>query len=96
MTFLATISCPGGNPDVRRRSSCSRVDAELAGDPALLPPQLEEVLAHHYFGSAWAQVEVRSAILQRGRLRFASLPKEIGAAQVLLHRLTTPEMLAAN
>ena len=53
-------------------------------------------LAHRLFGSAWAELEACSPVLQRRRVRFVDLPAEIAAAEVLLHEVALPETLAAD
>jgi len=79
-----------------RRVWSGLTDPELAADLGLSHAVLAEALGNRFFGSAWAALEAVSGSLQRRRVRFADLPREIVAAQVLLNRLAPPETLAAD
>jgi cellulose synthase/poly-beta-1,6-N-acetylglucosamine synthase-like glycosyltransferase len=79
-----------------RRARDGLADGELAVDLALPHAVVVEALADRCFGSAWAALEAASPILQRRRVRFTEVAREITAAQVLLHRLALPETLAAD
>jgi hypothetical protein len=57
---------------------------------------LRLALAHRCFGTAWAELEAISPVLQRRRVRFIDLPAETAAAEAVLHRLALPEILAAD
>jgi hypothetical protein len=83
----------------RNRARCAwdgSVDPGLAGGLAISPAQLRLALAHRCFGTAWAELEAISPVLQRRRVRFIDLPAETAAAEAVLHRLALPEILAAD
>jgi hypothetical protein len=71
-------------------------DPSLAADLALSPKCLSDCLARNSFGSMWGALEALSPVLQRRRVRFAELPREIAAAQALLRDAAVPEILAAD
>jgi glycosyltransferase involved in cell wall biosynthesis len=84
---------------LRYRARCvwaGAPDATLAGDLGLSRAHLSACMANRFFGSAWADLEVRSAVLQRRRVRFVDLPKQIGVAEVLLHQVALSDPLAAD
>jgi hypothetical protein len=68
-------------------------DASLAADLGVLSKWLSGCTA---FGLMWAGLEARSPVLQRCRVRFADLPREIVAAEALLRDAAMPEILAAD
>jgi hypothetical protein len=71
-------------------------DLALAGDLGLSRTRLSMCVAHRLFGSAWAELEACSPVLQRRRVRFVDLQAEIAAAEALLHEVALPETLAAD
>ena len=79
-----------------RRAWRGSSEAMLATDLGLTRPALAEILRHRFFGSAWADLEAMSPILQRRRLRFVDLKAEIVIARDLRERLTKSETLAAD
>jgi glycosyltransferase involved in cell wall biosynthesis len=79
-----------------RRMWSGPPDAALARDLGLSHARLSACLAHRFFGSSWAELEARSAVLQRRRVRFVDLPAEIAAAEALLDDVAMPETLAAD
>ena len=79
-----------------RRAWRGSSDTTLATDLALPRTALTQILRHRFFGTAWAQLEAISPILQRRRLRFVELKTEIAIAQDLRGRLAKPETLAAD
>jgi glycosyltransferase involved in cell wall biosynthesis len=84
---------------LRYRARCAWAgtpDATLASDLGLFRAHLSACLANRFFGSAWADLEVCSAILQRRRVRFVDLPKQIAVAEALLHEVYLPGSLAAD
>jgi hypothetical protein len=84
---------------LRQRVRCAwggATDVGLACDLAVSRASLEAALAHHFFGSAWAEIEACSPRLKRRRVRFVDLSAQIAAAQVLLGQATVPETLAAE
>ena len=79
-----------------RRAWSRSSDVMLATDLALTPLALMEILRHPFFGSAWADLEAASPILQRRRLRFVDLKAEITVAQILRQQLVESKTLAAD
>jgi GT2 family glycosyltransferase len=79
-----------------RREWSGAPDAALAGDLGLSRARLSACVANRLFGSAWAELEACSPVLQRRRVRFVDLQAEIAAAEVLLHDVALPETLAAD
>jgi hypothetical protein len=57
---------------------------DLATDLGIPREQLRHLLSNHYFGAAWAQIELGSPFLLRRRVRFADLPRQIACARELL------------
>jgi glycosyltransferase involved in cell wall biosynthesis len=79
-----------------RRAWIGSVDTTLAGDLRMSPSRLDAALSQRWFGAAWAAIEAASPILQRRRVRFVDLPREIAAAEALLHVAAAPAALAAD
>jgi glycosyltransferase involved in cell wall biosynthesis len=79
-----------------RRAWIGSVDAALASDLRISPARLHACLSKRWFGAAWAVLEASSPVLQRRRVRFVDLPKEIEMAAALLHDIEVPEILAAD
>jgi GT2 family glycosyltransferase len=79
-----------------RRARGGLADPDLAGDLGLPPATLAAALRNRFFGGCWATLEAASRVLQRRRVRFADVAREIVAAQVLLQGLAPPETLAAD
>jgi hypothetical protein len=79
-----------------RRARGGLADPDLAGDLGLPPAMLAAALRNRFFGGCWATLEAASRVLQRRRVRFADVAREIVAAQVLLQGLAPPETLAAD
>jgi hypothetical protein len=73
-----------------RRARGGLADPELADDLALPRAVLADALANRFFGGAWAALEAASPVLRRRQVRFADVPRETMAAQVLLSRLVPP------
>jgi GT2 family glycosyltransferase len=71
-------------------------DPLLAGELGVSAERLRSCLALRYFGTVWAALEARSAVLRRRRVRFTDLPGEIAAAEALLRAATVPDVLAAD
>jgi len=83
---------------LRYRARCAwggTADAMLAGDIGLSGETLGHCLEHRFFGAAWAELEASPTLIRR-RVRFADLTAEIAIAEALLHRLTVPELVAAE
>jgi glycosyltransferase involved in cell wall biosynthesis len=79
-----------------RRAWIGTVDTTLASDLLLPPARLDAALSRRWFGAAWAALEAASPVLQRRSVRLADLPREIAAAEALLHAAAVPETLAAD
>lgn len=79
-----------------RRAWAGSPDGALAADLAIAQPLLSHALHHHFFGAAWASLEVNSPVLQRRRVRFVDLLMQIATAEALLGELALPEILAAD
>lgn len=79
-----------------RRAWTGAVDRTLAADLALSWDVLSAVLSERFFGKAWAELEARSPVLVRRRVRFADVRREIDAAETLLRAGSIPEILAAD
>jgi GT2 family glycosyltransferase len=79
-----------------RRAWIGSTDLTLAIDLRLSPERLQACLSRRFFGAAWAALEASSPVLQRRRVRFVDLPREIAAAEALLHGAAAPEVLAAD
>jgi hypothetical protein len=73
-----------------------RVDRDLAEDLAIPTSQLSTALSRFFFGTAWAELERMSPILQRRRVRFVDLREEIGHAEYVLRQLAPTETMAAD
>ena len=74
---------------------------ELAADLGIPGPMFQHLVSRRFFGTSWAEIEVRSPLLLRRRVRFAELPGQIAYARQLLesssHRAATysnPQILA--
>lgn len=79
-----------------RRAWRGLADTGLAVDLALPPDRLTDCLRLRFFGAAWAALEACSPVLRRRRVRFVDVAKEIAVAEVLLHQMALPEILAAD
>jgi hypothetical protein len=79
-----------------RRVWSGMPEPSLAADLALSPKCLSGCVARPAFGSMWAALEARSPVLQRRRVRFTDLAREIVAAEALLRHAAVPEILAAD
>jgi glycosyltransferase involved in cell wall biosynthesis len=76
---------------LRQRFRAARDDASrvpsLARELGLRPAELAASLALPFHGAGWAEVEVRSPVLQRQGVRRADLARETAAADGILARL---------
>ncbi len=76
---------------LRRRSfgawRAGSVAQELAARLGLAVAEVEEVLAARYFGTAWAELEARSPVLQRRRVPLVALSRQTALALQLRDRL---------
>jgi len=74
--------------DFRRRAreawQQQATPVDLAADLGIPVPRLRTLLAHRWFGTAWAAIELHSPVLVRRRVRFADLPRQIAYARDLL------------
>jgi hypothetical protein len=79
-----------------RRMWSGGSDAALARDLGMSRTCLSDCLGHRFFGASWAELEAVSPVLQRRRVRFADLAKEVATAEALLQEVAAPEILAAD
>jgi hypothetical protein len=73
-----------------------RPDVQLAADLGMDPALMEQALLRPFFGAAWVEIEARSMLAARWRVRFADLPRAIATAEALLSRLDGADRLAAD
>ena len=73
---------------------------ELAADLGISGPMFQHLVSRRFFGTSWAEIEARSPLLLRRRVRFTELPGQIAYARQLLephaHRAATysnPQLL---
>ena len=57
---------------------------ELAADLGIPGPMFQHLVSKRFFGTSWAEIEVRSPVLLRRRVRFTELPGQIAYARQLL------------
>jgi hypothetical protein len=66
---------------------------ELAADLGIPDPMFQHLVSRRFFGTSWAEIEGRSPLLLRRRVRFTELPGQIAYARQLLephaHRAAT-------
>jgi hypothetical protein len=75
-----------------RVAGCAQAK-ELAADLGIPGPMFQHLLSKRFFGTSRAEIEVRSPVLLRRRVRFTELPGQIAYARQLLephsHRAST-------
>ncbi len=62
-------------------------DPSLADDLDVAPENLRKALSRPFFGAAWAELEGQGVLVERRRVRFTDLPREIAAAETLLAQM---------
>jgi hypothetical protein len=81
---------------VRNAWSARRADGRVAEDLGVPAALVEGALSSPFFGAAWMELERVSPVLQRRRVRFADLRREIALAEDALRQLAPAEILAAD
>lgn len=81
---------------VRQAWAARRTDSGLAAALEIPFGLVAGAVSGPFFGAAWAELERLSPVLQRRRVRFTELSREIGVAEGVLRQLAPREAMAAD